>query len=229
MKNVFKNKVFIGTVCLVLAAVLSFVLLPRLYKDKTATAQILTLSQTVKAGTEITGEMLSTTEVGAFGLPADVATDKAQVIGMVAAETMYSGEYLMKSHLISAADYSETSTEMEDGVVLLTLKLPSSSAGLAGVLRSSSFVDVYTTVENEDYVTSAVKALSGIPVIEVLNAKLESLDDLDKASADGADDTATADYIPVYIVVKADEGQAKTLIALEEDENFHLALTKAGE
>ena len=39
------------------------------------------------------------------------------------------------------------------------------------------------------------------------------------------DDT---DYTPVYIVVTVNEAQAKTLIALEKAENFHLTLTKAG-
>ena len=57
MQKILKNKLFISTACLVLAAVLSFVLLPKMYEDKTATANVLVLNQTVAEGTEITENM----------------------------------------------------------------------------------------------------------------------------------------------------------------------------
>ena len=60
MQKILKNKLFISAACLVLAAVLSFVLLPKMYEDKTATANVLVLNQTVAEGTEITEKLLST-------------------------------------------------------------------------------------------------------------------------------------------------------------------------
>ena len=232
MQKILKNKLFISTACLVLAAVLSFVLLPKMYEDKTATANVLVLNQTVDEGTEITENMLSTAEVGAFGLSGAVATDKEQVIGMVATSTIYEGEYLTKNRLVSAEEYDNSGhgTALEFGEFLLTLKLPSTSAGLAGVLRGGALVDVYTTTENENGGIETEKALSEIAVKRVLNSKLESLDDLDESLAEESDGVKDeADYTPVYIVVTVDETQAKTLIALEKAENFHLTLIKAGD
>lgn len=232
MQKILKNKLFISTACLVLAAVLSFVLLPKIYEDETATANVLVLNQTVDEGTEITENMLTTAEVGAFGLSGAVATDKEQVIGMVATSTIYEGEYLTKNRLVSAEEYDNSGhgTALEFGEFLLTLKLPSTSAGLAGVLRGGALVNVYTTTENENGAIETEKALSEISVKQVLNSKLESLDDLDESlteESDGVNDEA--DYAPVYIVVTVDETQAKTLIALEKAENFHLTLIKAGD
>ena len=64
----------------------------------------------------------------------------------------------------------------------------------------------------------------------MLNSKLESLDDLDESLAEESDGMKDdADYVPVYIIVTVDETQAKTLIALEKAENFHLTLIKAGD
>ena len=232
MQKILKNKLFISTACLVLAAVLSFVLLPKMYEDKTATANVLVLNQTVAEGTEITEKLLSTAEVGAFGLSGAVATDKEQVIGMVATSTIYEGEYLTKNRLVSAEEYDNSGhgTALEFGEFLLTLKLPSASAGLAGVLRGGALVDVYTTTENENGGIETEKALSEISVKQVLNSKLESLDYLDESLAEESDDVKDdADYAPVYIVVTVDETQAKTLIALEKAENFHLTLIKAGD
>jgi len=232
MQKILKNKLFISTACLVLAAVLSFVLLPKIYEDETATANVLVLNQTVDEGTEITENMLTTAEVGAFGLSGAVATDKEQVIGMVATSTIYEGEYLTKNRLVSAEEYDNSGhgTALEFGEFLLTLKLPSTSAGLAGVLRGGALVDVYTTTENENGAIETEKALSEISVKQVLNSKLESLDDLDESLAEESDGMKDdADYAPVYIVVTVDETQAKTLIALEKAENFHLTLIKAGD
>ena len=232
MQKILKNKLFISTACLVLAAVLSFVLLPKIYEDETATANVLVLNQTVDEGTEITENMLSTAEVGAFGLSGAVATDKEQVIGMVATSTIYEGEYLTKNRLVSAEEYDNSGhgTALEFGEFLLTLKLPSTSAGLAGVLRGGALVDVYTTVEDENGGIETEKALSEISVKQVLNSKLESLDYLDESLAEESDDVKDdADYAPVYIVVAVDETQVKTLIALEKADNFHLTLIKAGD
>jgi len=232
MQKILKNKLFIGTACLVLAAVLSFVLLPKIYEGETATANVLVLNQTVDEGAEITEKLLTTAEVGAFGLSGAVATDKEQVIGMVATSTIYEGEYLTKNRLVSAEEYDNSGhgTALEFGEFLLTLKLPSTSAGLAGVLRGGALVDVYTTTENENGAIETEKALSEISVKLVLNSKLESLDDLDESLAEESDGVKDdADYAPVYIVVTVDETQAKTLIALEKAENFHLTLIKAGD
>ena len=40
MQKILKNKLFISTACLVLAAVLSFVLFPKMYEDKSATVSV---------------------------------------------------------------------------------------------------------------------------------------------------------------------------------------------
>lgn len=232
MQKILKNKLFISTVCLVLAAVLSFVLLPKMYEDKTATANVLVLNQTVDEGTQITEKLLTTAEVGAFGLSGAVASDKVQVIGMVATSTIYEGEYLTKNRLVTAEEYEKSTrgAVLPDGQFLLALKIPSTSSGLAGQLRRAALVDVYTTVEDENGVIKTEKALSEISVKQVLNSKLESLDDLDERPNEETDGVKNdADNTPVYIVVTVDETQAKTLIALEKAENFHLVLTRAGD
>ena len=231
MQKILKNKLFISTACLVLAAVLSFALLPKMYEDKTDTVSVLVLNQTVDDGTEITEKLLSTAEVGTFGLSGAVATDKQQVIGMVATSTIYEGEYLTKNRLAPAGDYEKNASgaALADGQFLLALKMPTTSSGLAGQLRGASLVDVYTTVEDENGAIKTEKVLSQISVKHVLNSKLESLEDLGERMTEDEDGVKDdTDYTPVYIVVTVNEAQAKTLIALEKAENFHLTLTKAG-
>ncbi len=105
MAKVFKSKIFLGTICLILAAVLAFVALPSFYSSKSETTNAVKLNQDIPVGTVISGEMLSTVEVGSFGLPGSVVLNKDDAIGKVASENMYVGEYLTNSRLITEEEY----------------------------------------------------------------------------------------------------------------------------
>lgn len=88
-----------------LAVAFAFGLLPWLYSAKAATTEIVTLKQAAEYGTVITGNVLTITEVGSYGLPDSVVRDKSEIIGLVAMETFHAGEYLWRGSFISTADY----------------------------------------------------------------------------------------------------------------------------
>lgn len=228
MLKLFRNKIFIGAMCLLLAGILAFVFLPRLYGAQSGTTEIVNLRQTVESGTVITDDMLTVSEVGAYGLPDNVIRDKSEITGLVAGETVYAGEYLWRNCFLMPEAYEKavknTSYGLSSGTYLLTIALPSESSGLAGILRAGDSVDVYGYSDDSG---SAVvsKALMGVTVYEVLNDKLVSLDDLDaklKAASDA--DSSDYDFAPAYVVFIVNEQQAETLIGLEKDKALHLTL-----
>ncbi len=219
-----------------LAAAIAFLILPRLYKSQSATESILRIVKDVPAGTVITGDMITVSEVGAFGLPADVLRDKEDAVGMVAIETLYAGEYLNGKRLMSAADYaaSEESRKkgLKGGMNLVTIEFPSYSAGVAGVLRAGDTVDVYEykTEENEDgeKVSYAELSMIGLYVCDVLNRNMQSLNELDALKAAlPEDDNTVYDFAPAYVVFRCTTSQIVKLIELERADTLHLTLTKA--
>ncbi len=232
MIKLFRNKLFIGAMCLLLAGALAFGLLPRLYGAQSGTTEIVKLRQTVEYGTVITDDMLTDAEVGSYGLPDTVVTDKSEIIGLVAGSTIYAGEYLWRDRFMTPEAYenatSKTGYGLSDGTYLLTIALPSESSGLAGILRAGDTVDVYGyTDENGSAVVS--EALTAVSVYKVLNSKLVSLDDLDAELTANADaDPADYDLAPAYVVFTVNEQQAKVLIGLEKDESLHLTLRETG-
>jgi len=218
--------------CLLLAGILAFVFLPRLYSVKSSTVEIMKLKQTVEYGTTITDDMLTVAEVGSYGLPDNVIKDKSEITGLVAGETIHAGEYLWQDSFISVEDYakatSKTGYGLSDGTYLLTIALPSESSGLAGILRAGDTVDVYGYTDDSGTVT-VNEALTGVKVYKILNSKLISLDDLDaKLKADSSKDSSDYDFAPAYVVFTVNEQQAKTLIGLEKDKSLHLALRETG-
>ena len=232
MLKLLRNKIFIGMMCLLMAAVLAFFLLPRLYKAQTSTANIVELTQTVEYGTKITDAMLTMSTVGAYGLPTNVVRDKSEIVGLVAGSTIYAGEYLWHDRFMTQDAYekatSKAGLDLSDGTYLLTINLPSASAGVAGILRAGDIVDVYGTSGGNGSIT-VNEELTGVKVHEVLNSKLMSLNDLDaKLKATPNANPSDYDLIPVYVVFIVTDQQARTLIGLEKDKSLHLTLRKAG-
>lgn len=78
--KILKNRIFLSALCIIVAAAVSFVLLPRFYENKDATVMVLRASEDITAGTKIEDRQLVQVEVGKFGLPEDVINDKALII-----------------------------------------------------------------------------------------------------------------------------------------------------
>ena len=64
MIKVLKSRLFIGGICLVLAAGIYFGLLPRVYSAKLDTVEVIKLRHNVSVGTVIDDSMLTQIEVG---------------------------------------------------------------------------------------------------------------------------------------------------------------------
>lgn len=236
MTKLIQNKLFIGIFCIVLAAVIAFLLLPKFYKSQAATENVIRVSMDIPAGTVLTDEMVTTSKVGAYGLPSDVLRADATAVGMVASESLYAGEYLTDKRLMTEDEYKEAKQEhtlgLTGGMSLITIEFPSSSAGVAGVLRSGDTVDIYEFIKekNEDgeEVSRTELAMSGIYVFDVMNRNMESLIDLDaKKEALPEGDNTTFDFAPAFVVFRCNQHQILTLIRLERTDALHLALAKA--
>ena len=231
MLKIFKSKTFIGIICLLLAAVIAFLLLPRFYSARATVRNVVRVSKDVPAGTTLTADMLSTAEVGAYGLSEKTVASVGDAVGLVALDNLYAGEYLWSERIATAEEYKKQADEKTKGLsgsnCLVTIEFPTASAGIASVLRAGNIVDVYEHVEGEDRSTSVSKCLTGLFVYDVLNQKLESLDELDKKREEAiVEEDTNYDFIPKYVVFRCSQTQAETLIRLEKMDAFHLTLRK---
>ena len=234
MLKFFKSKLFIGIICLLMAAVISFLLLPRFYESRSTVRNVIRVSKDVPAGTTLTVDMLTTAEVGAYGLSDKTVSSVSDAIGLVALDNLYAGEYLWSERIATAEVYQALVSEQTKGLsgsnCLVTIEFPTTSSGIASVLRAGNIVDVYECKEEEDRSTSVSKCLGGLYVYDVLNQKLESLDALDKKLDEAIIEEDTEyDFIPKYVVFRCSELQAQTLIRLERMDALHLTLRRTVE
>ena len=233
MAKVFKSKIFLGIICLILAAAIAFFVLPNFYASKSVTTHAVKLTEDVPVGTVIADSMLVSVEVGSYGLPSSTVMKEEDAIGKVASENMYTGEFLTATRLITEEEYqalvAEQTKGLENGYCLVTIQFPSASSGVASVLRSGHIVDVHECVENEDKTFSVQKVLSSMYVYDVLNADLQSLSELDvKLEEAIVEEDTDYNFEPAFVVFRCTETQAQTLIRLERMEAIHLTLQRTG-
>lgn len=233
MAKFLKSKLIVGAACVLLAAMISFVLLPRMYASKSQTTSVIKLAEDIPAGTTITDGMLTAATVGSYGLPGSVVTDALEAVGKVASENLYAGDYLTRNRLITAQEHDvlvESQTKgLENGYCLVTLQLSTASSGVASVLRSGHIVDAHECVVNEDKSITVQKVISNLYVYDVLNGDLESLRELDIAYEEAlVKEDTDYDFEPAFVVFRCTEQQAQTLIRLERMEALHLTLQRTG-
>jgi len=176
--------------------------------------------------------MVTVSEVGSYGLSEHILKDVNDVIGKVPLEPIHAGETFWADCLTTEDDYkavADVNTKgLTDGYCLVTIKCPTASVGVAGVLRPGNIVDVFECVEDMETDTyTMVKALDDMYVYDVLNSSLVSLAEIDEKKANAAEDSSeTYNYEPTYVVIRCTEAQAQTLIRLEKAESLHMTLQR---
>jgi len=177
--ELIKNRIFLSVLCLVLAAGVSFLLLPRFYEDKGATVTVLRAAQDIPAGTELAEHHLASVEVGGYGLPEGVLNDKAQIVGKVAQTAIVKGDYFFPQKLGSFLADELLDRIVKNNQRLVTISVPSIAAGLSSHLQAGDVVTAAIFLEkaSDGWDTSPqviiYPELKGLETYSVENARTQ--------------------------------------------------------
>lgn len=230
--KLLKNRIFLSVLCLLIAAVVSFVLLPRFYENKSTTVMVLRASEDIPVGTEIQDKYIASVEVGSFGLPEGVIKDKAMIVGKVAQTAISKGDYFFPQKL------GETiASELLDRIVknnqrLVTVSVPSIAAGLSSHLKSGDMVTVAVFMEKATGGQEAspqviiYPELKGLEVYSVENARTQDTAEVREQQLNSQ--SSTGDPVPKAITLIATEAQAEKLIEAEYTGKLHIIFEKRG-
>ena len=230
--KLLKNRIFLSVLCLLIAAVVSFVLLPRFYENKSTTVKVLRASEDIPAGTEIQDKHIASVEVGSFGMPEGVIKDKTMIVGKVAQTALSKGDYFFSQKL------GETiASELLDRIVknnqrLVTVSVPSIAAGLSSHLKSGDMVTVAVFMEKatggQDASPQVIiyPELKGLEVYSVENARTQDTAEVREQQLNSQ--SSTGDPVPKAITLIATEAQAEKLIEAEYTGKLHLIFEKRG-
>ncbi|MFZ5975103.1 MAG: Flp pilus assembly protein CpaB [Bacillota bacterium] len=230
--KLLKNRIFLSALCLVLAAGISFFLLPRFYGDKSATVTVLRAAQDIPAGTELTKQDLVSVEVGSFGLPEGVLNDPAQIVGKVAQTAIAKGDYFFPQKLGSYLADEQLDRIAKNNQRLVTVSVSSIAAGLSSHLWAGDIVTVAVFMEKaSDGKASAPQVivypeLKGLETYSVENARTQDTAKMREQQKDSP--SANGDPVARAVTLIVTEAQAEKLIQAEYTGKLHLIFEKRG-
>ena len=230
--KILKNRIFLSALCIIVAAAVSFVLLPRFYENKDATVMVLRASEDITAGTKIEDRQLVQVEVGKFGLPEDVINDKALIIGKVAKANIAKGDYLFPQKLGDFVADEKLDRIAENDQRLVTISVASAAAGLSSHLQSGDTVTVTVFLERvsggQDTSPQVIlyPELHGLEVYSVENARTQDTAEVREQQSESQ--SSTGDPVPKAVTLIVTEAQAEKLIQAEYTGKMHLIFEKRG-
>ena len=218
MKKLLENKLIVGGICIVIAAILAFLVLPGMYKQKEKTIMICRLQSDITAGTRIEGEMLKSVEVGSYGLPESVIKNPDDLIGKYAKVSMTADDYLYASRFADYVSDERFDKAVSEGKRLIAVSVPSNAASAANQLKAGDRVTVAYFADNNVVIDNSLK---GIEIYSVENEDAQNLENVQ-----GSENKE--DEIAANVTLIATEEQAAKLISAEYSGKLHIILESRG-
>ncbi|OLN30079.1 Flp pilus assembly protein CpaB [Desulfosporosinus metallidurans] len=219
-----KNRTVLGVLCIVLSLFISFAVTPLFNSSLSQKTDIVRVTKDVKAGDQITKDMVQTMEVGSYNLPANVLKNKDNVIGKYFMADMKAGDYILNTKLtdVPAAENAYLyNLNGEKQAISVTIK--NFSNGLSGKLISGDIVSVIAP----DYKKQGTTVIPAeLQYVEVIGVTASTGYDTNTSTADQSTDKGK--QLPSTVTLLVSPEQSKIFAELEADGKLHLSLVYRG-
>ncbi|MCM1304203.1 MAG: Flp pilus assembly protein CpaB [Butyrivibrio sp.] len=222
--QIFKNRIVIGVVCIILSLLICFAVTPLFNKSISEKTQIVWVVREIKKGEEITAAQVKLVEVGGYNLPEDVVRDPETAIGRYASADFAPGDYIIASKIAdepAAENAYLYSLNGEKQAMSVTVK--AFANGLSGKLQSGDIVSVIAPDYRKQGVTVIPPELQYVEVIAVTaNSGYD-------ANTGERQDEDSERELPSTVTLLVTPEQSRVLAELEADGKLHLSLVYRGD
>ena len=221
--SLFKNRTVVGVICILLSLLICFGVTPLFNKSVSQKTEIVRVVKEIKAGDEISKEMVQTVEVGGFGLPENVLRQSETVVGKYATADLSVGDYILNTKLSDTPAAENTYLYNLDGTKqAMSVTIKSFANGLSGKLESGDIVSVIAP----DYKKQGSTVIPAeLKYVEVISVTASSGYD---ANTGGAKSEKDERELPSTVTLLVSPEQSKVLAELEADGKLHLSLVYRG-
>ncbi len=236
--KIFKNRVFLGILCIVAGLVAGFVILPAFANNTAETRPVLVMKMTVQAGTQLTTDMITTQELPKSAFTGAVA-NPSDAVGKYAASDLYAGDVLTAAKLSSSLEAMDAmAAAPEKGKQVVSVTLPSLAAGVSGRLLPGDIVAVMATAKNANQslgldpdadTTVQTARTTVVPGLETLEVCMVTTNAAADAHVSARPSEGEKNELPVTVSFYVTPEQALRLAELEQSSVIHLAFVARGE
>ena len=215
--KIFQNKIVVGVICIVIAAILAFFFLPSISKSKSNTETIFVVKNAVAEGTKIEESMLVEKEVGGYGLPQSIIKDKDKIVGKYASCNITPDDLILTSKLSDFAANQKLDKVMSQGNMLVTVSLDSVASAVGNHLKSGDIISIV------GYANDAVVAYEELKALEVYSIENENAEKLEDV-----ENNEEAEHLASTVTLIVNQVQAEKLIQAEYSGKVHAVFVKRG-
>lgn len=221
--KILKNRTVIGVLCILLSLLICFGLTPLFNASAAHKTTIVRVAREIKAGQEVTADMLENVEVGGYNLPENVIRLPENVVGRYAAADLSIGDYILPAKLSDTpAAENAYLYNLNGEMQAVSVTIKSFANGLSGKLQSGDIVSVIAPDYKKQGVTIIPPELQYVEVISVTAPS-----GFDANTGETTEDDARE--LPSTVTLLVSPEQARILAELEADNKLHLALVYRGE
>ena len=253
--KILRNKFLIGILCIVIGVTVGFVLLPKSQDADINMTKVVRLTQDVAAGTKLEEKMMEITTIPAESVPDGASSALESFLNRYASSQLYEGDILTSAKVRDTL-VDPVAAAAAKGKQLVSVTVPSLSAGVSGTLQPGDVVSIMVTSkvtqfnqnlglmtpvedseETSDWQTgssliSSVTKESQTYIPEELRylevCKVSSSDGTD-ALVNGSKDKEEPNRLPVTITFYATEAQALKLAEVEQNGEIHVTFVARGD
>ena len=223
--SLFKNRTVVGVICILLSLLICFGVTPLFNKSVSQKTEIVRVVKEIKAGDEITKEMVQTAEVGGFGLPENVLRQSESVVGKYATADLSVGDYILNTKLSDTPATENTYLYNLDGTKqAMSVTIKSFADGLSGKLKSGDIVSVIAPDYKKQGSTVIPAELKYVEVIAVTAGSGYDANTGEQTENEAGDEKE----LPSTVTLLVSPEQSKALAELESDGKLHLSLVYRG-
>jgi len=230
----FTGRWFLSLLCLSLAGVGAFYLLPQMYKDQEATTMVIRIRERLEPGDLIEPRHLEHVEVGAHNLPAQILLQDSEILGQYAKATLFPGDFVYADKIGSYRVDASMDAFLAANQRLVTVTPKNSAQVLAAHLQPGDIVSIATVrdvrVQSNEIqrVIDYPGILSRLEIFDIENQRGASLGSKRIGSGSVAisslqsASSGNEDLIPRTITFIVSDEQAALLLDAEYNGGFHI-------
>ncbi len=234
IKKIFSRRIILALFSILLAAVLTFVAIPKLALEKTEAAEVLVFTEDYAKGAKIEEKMLSFSERGIYGHKG-LFFNKDEVIGSYLLQDVKQGDLVNSNKLSKDSVIADSYLEnIDPNKYAISVSVQSFPKGLSAKLVANDIVSIIKVIEesrvNENQElekTSKGKISPFLEYVRVLSVTYPTAIDAKEDDKRNPDEV-NENKLPTTLTLLVDRKQAEELAALEENGVIHVALKYRG-
>lgn len=226
MMKYIKNRYVIFALCLILAGVIAFVIVPKSNRNMAESVDVVKVTKQIEKNTQITEDMLEIKQMPKQAVTQNAITDKKQIVGKVSnVQLLPEDNLVMQKFTEVGTETDKAFYEMDNSEQLaISVTLANLASSVSGKIQPGDVVSVYGFI-NE---TKQLADYTDLQYIEVIGVSNSSAEELSTRNSDSETDSSDK-VVPATVTLSVNRNQAQELVVLENTSSIHIVFVGRGE